>query len=957
MTEKKGFNRRDFFKIIGAGSAVAATGCAEELPEKLVPYVSQPDEVISGVANWYVTNCGQCSVGCGLTVRTREGRALIVEGNDNHPINKGAVCSRGISSVQVLYDPDRIKEPLVRKDGKGFETTNLDDVYVAIKEQFDLMPSGKKAFLVTRNTTGLNSELLSKLNDFQVVKYSTEEEDNYSQAVERAFGSKSQVNYSVADADYILSVGTDFLESWGSVVENTAGWAKNRGKVKNPSTMVYVGPRLSRTAGNADLFVKSSVDDQHNLLLAILGRLKSKATGAVARAISGVDGAAAEEACGIPVEKIEKLVAGLTAASRPLVLAAGPALSADTTYLSFLLNAVLKQVGKTVLVSSAPSTEARTISYSEFQEQASDAGMVAFLDVNPVFERSGGSKLKKSLSKVRTLVYLGLHLDETAAYCTHVVPMSHFLESWGDKEPRAGLFEIVQPAMQPLYETTVSETQFLMGLLGKVQGQSVSDELELLKAAWKPRLRSMSWVDLLQTGFVEQKELAKNKPVVATESVNSSVISSAEIKAISFKTSLSDGKQANCSWMQEIPDTMTTSVWGSWIEMHPSLAEKNGLSRGDIAQITTGVGAINAPVYVSEYINPGTVALPLGYGHTSFGRYANNVGVNAIDLMNEGVFVASVQRIAKNSLFDSKLVTTQGTDTQLGRHLLKYKDSKKEHAEKHGDHGKDEHHGGHHVYGHFVDGERIDMYDQMPHVQYHWGMNVDLSKCTGCSDCVTACYAENNIPTVGKDLCDEGREMSWLRMDRYFVDQYSDDPSRAEEQPVEGFMPMMCQHCSNAPCEPVCPVYATYHNDEGLNVMVYNRCVGTRYCSNNCSYKVRRFNWFRYWWPEPLTWQLNPDVTVREVGIMEKCSFCIQRIRDGKNTAKNEGREVRDGEVQTACASVCAAGAITFGNLNDKSSEVYKKSKSKLSYKVLDDHLNTQPAVTYMKRVRNNEAI
>jgi molybdopterin-containing oxidoreductase family iron-sulfur binding subunit len=401
-----------------------------------------------------------------------------------------------------------------------------------------------------------------------------------------------------------------------------------------------------------------------------------------------------------------------------------------------------------------------------------------------------------------------------------------------------------------------------------------------------------------------------------------------------------DGRAANRPWLQELPDPITKAVWGSWVEMHPVTAKKYGVKQGDAVKLSTHYGEVNAPAYVTEYVSKDVVAVPIGDGHSSYGRFATEEGGNVLQMLPDQLALkgAAVQLLStrvgvEKGPVPSKLVVTQGSDSQMDRHLARTKTLEPGHH--------DDHHDGHH--GHHDEVEHF--YDQRKHPLYHWGLAVDLSACTGCSACVVACYAENNIPTVGKDVCAQGREMSWLMIDRYY-----DGP--AEELTVT-HQPRMCQHCNNAPCEPVCPVYATYHTEEGLNAMVYNRCVGTRYCGNNCSYKVRRYNWFEFDWPEPLNWQLNPDVTKRTAGVMEKCSFCVQRINEGKDRAKDEGRVVNDGEIKPACVQSCPTEALVFGNLNDKDSKVSKLSKSDKAYKVLDHHLNTQPAVSYLENVKH----
>ena len=1057
MAEKKQFNRRDFLKIVGASTGVAAAGCAQELPEKLIPYVVAPDEIIPGVATWYSSTCEECSAGCGVLVRTREGRAVKVEGNPRHPINKGGLCARGQSSVQGLYDPDRIREPLKRDVNGAFKPISWEAAIKEIGTAVALAVStNKKVALVTKPFTGSTDAILEELSGKLPETFYRVSYDGGRAAVENlhsadSFGQEYELEYDFQRADVIVSFGANYLENWGRPAAQIRGFAKRRvpGPSGKLSKVFHVEPRLSLTAGNADHWYRNAPGTEERLLQALLQELSSgknavnsTAKGSVAFLTAESKGDSLLENTGLAQKQITKIAQSLREAGNSLVLAGGAASRGEGgRRVSALVNAInllLGNIGETVIFHArggkadrAPERSILELADS-LQKEERDTSVVFLSAVNPVYSLPSDSGIRAGLAKAGLVVAHGTHLNETTRMAQIVLPASTSFESWNDHEPLPGIFSLGQPSMQPLYKT--------LGLGDLILSIAASSELkeqntnlgdfqnfrEYIKDRWKQRVGAENfekrWLDFVEFGgsWEKRKPAAESVSYAATASLKEKVGRARPVSAgitslqlLAFETvQFAEGGFANRPWLQEIPDPMSSVVWGSWLEIHPETAKSQNISHGDTVSVSTEHGSVTSPVYITKHIHPNLVALPLGLGHRGLGRYASGVGVNPVELLaasDEGsaeLLKPDVQ-IAK-SISRTKLVEVQGYDKQVhsgtiraisakefeekvnerkgnpdaadpfylereehlpgkspsrdevasvkmhhddeDRHDEHAQDSERnlhsiDEAAAHGEpHAVEEHSEGHHDPHALGPRERPkQMYKQMTHPLYRWAMTVDLAKCTGCSACVTACYAENNVPVVGKDLVDQGREMAWLQIQRYFQDD--------EESPVAGFAPMMCQHCNNAPCEPVCPVYATYHNEEGLNMMVYNRCVGTRYCSNNCSYKVRRFNWFDYQWPEPLNWQLNPDVTVRSLGVMEKCTFCVQRIREGTNTAKDLGRPVRDGEISPACASSCPADAIHFGNLLDKDSEVREQVQSPRSYRVLDFELNTQPAVTYLATV------
>jgi anaerobic selenocysteine-containing dehydrogenase/Fe-S-cluster-containing dehydrogenase component len=999
MAEKQGYNRRDFLKIIGASTGVAAAGCGKELPEKIIPYVIPPDDVVPGVATWYAATCKECSAGCGTLVRTREGRVVKVEGNPAHPVNKGGLCAIGQSSVQGLYDPDRVREPLKRDVNGVFRPISWKEAVETISKTFSAASKdGKEIALIAKPTSASENAIIKQFEQaLPGVKYYQHQlynRDLLDQTAEESFGRNSRLHFDFSKADVVVSFGADYLETWLSPVEFTKGFSSKRvpqnGKISN---VFHFEPRLSLTAANADVWYKTKPGTEHLILQALIVEL-----GGV---VDGNKKSANEllKETEITVSQLRKVAEALKKSKgASLVIAGGCSSSgAQAKRLALLatqLNSDLGNLGNTVFVYKDET--ANSNSYGKLLElvgkckEENSKVAVAFLsDVNPVYSLPEKAEFASALAKVSLVVAHATHLDETAKLAHIVLPKSTSFEAWSDSEPLPGVFNINQPSMQPLYQTQSLGDTILAILANKniaKAPEGIGSFYDYMRVQWKKRLGDFNfeskWVELVEKGG----DWSGFKLKTATQKANAvkfpevPVFEPRGLTLVAFPTvQYADGATANRPWMQEIPDPLTSSVWSSWIEVHPETALEHGLEQGKVGTVTTDQGVVEAPVYITKNINREVIAMPIGLGRTGLGRFSSGVGANVLAVLPKDAtdgnlqFVSPRARLSK-SIATEKFVLTHGSDSQHARGLIRSvalaklgEDSIHDshvggHGDKHADpHGADPKHSDPHQTPHGAIPKKAhhdpkalgpqklpdEMYSQMNHPVYRWGMSVDLAKCTGCSACVTACYAENNIPVVGKELVERGREMSWLRIERYF-----DGPDHA---PVSGFLPMMCQHCGNAPCEPVCPVYATYHSDEGLNTMVYNRCVGTRYCSNNCSYKVRRFNWFKYEWPKPMNWQLNPDVTVRAVGVMEKCTFCIQRIREGENTAKNEGRLVKDGEIQPACASSCPADAIVFGNLKDKESQVAKKAEDPRVYKILQVELNTQPAVHYLAKVTHEE--
>lgn len=990
--QSNGISRRKFLKILGQSSALGAVGCGNSSAQKVLPYVKGQENQVKGVSIYYNTTCSECEAGCGLQVRTREGRAVMIEGNKDNPINKGGVCAIGLSALQNMYDPDRVRQPLATKVGRiaDFQAITWDEGLDRLVK--GLSPKEGKVAYVGHPGSGAKAELIKEFCSqfgIQYVPYNSISRAPEAKASELVYGTYGIPTYDLEKADTILNFGTDFLETWVSPCEFARGWADSRRK-KQPCRVIHVEPRLSLTGANADTWLMAHPGTEVRLALAILkivterGRgsgLSGEALSKIRNLVDGVDLKSVAKETGITRDKILLTAEHLLQAKHSLVLAGGAAASTvnplPLMVAANFINLVLGNVGQTINLAAT-----RKVNDGDFAELRKLIGMmrsgeVATLIVdgsNPLYNLPPSFEFEYGLKKVQLIVSLSAHIDETTKLAHLVLPASTGLESWGDGEPRAGVFTLSQPVMKPIFDTRAHGDILIQvarkgGKDGVASGHE--DFLSLLKSKWQDLYSRFGggtsskdfWLQSVERGgYFAAADSVERAPVRVQDGAfnlkfekasfgDSKLRAGEELILLPYPSVRSfDGRSANRPWLLEIPDPMSQIAWDSWVEIHPDTAKKYGIAKDDVVTVRNFYGEMNVGVVLTPYIHPGVVAAPIGHGHTAYGRFAEGNGGNVIELLPP----VTADGVGSMALFSAKvsiqrgrgkleLANVQGSDSQLGRDLAKRKliggTAAAAAYSKKDDHGAHHAHHGHH--------EPKQMYTQREHPIYKWGMAIDLAACTGCSACVVACFAENNIPVVGRQLVKQGREMAWLRIERYFDHD-------AEELHVS-FLPMMCQHCGNAPCEPVCPAYATYHSEEGLNVMVYNRCVGTRYCSNNCSYKVRRFNWTEVEFPQPYNWQLNPDVTPRSVGVMEKCTFCIQRINDAKDSAKDLGRLVEDGEVKPACVQSCPTQALTFGNLKDPESKVSKLSHDHRAYKVLDHHLNTQPAISYLEDVKYKE--
>ncbi|MFM8558968.1 MAG: molybdopterin-dependent oxidoreductase [bacterium] len=1050
------FERREFLKLVGVGVAGTAAGCAAPEAEKLIPYLVAPTGIMPGVPYFHATTCRECPAGCGAVVRTREGRAIKLEGNPNHPLGQGGLCARGQAGLQGLYDPDRVKTPL-QKDGAGWKAISWDEALALVATK--LGEAKGRSLLLTGHETGTVRAFAGEFATAVGARHVMWEPFGYEvlRAANRAtYGLDAVPHLALAAARCVIAFGADFLETFGSPVAQARGFAAMRAKRDDGAGhFVAVEPRLSTTAASADEWVAPKPGTEYALALGLAHVICNENLGSAAAERAAVKAAVAAytpdavaQQTEVPADTIGRL-ARLFAKSGPSLAIAGGVATQGTqgTALAAAVNLLTHAAGNTnrtvrfdrTLDLSGLASFAQLV--REFEGMA--AGQVDVLLVsgtNPVYATPAWSGAAEAMAKVPFKVALATAKDETAEACDLILPLSHSLESFGDAWSARGVYSLQQPAMKrlPMFDSR-SFGDALMAI-GKQAGvganwpESFHDVLrargQTLHARFgKGRDFDTFWMESLRDGGVFEDVAAApvrftaSFPFAASERQGDGPLA----LLVTASNNFYDGRGANRPWLQELPDMTSKTVWGSWVEIHPETAATLGEKQGDTLKLETSAGSVEAPAYLYAGIRKDTVAIALGQGHTSYGRYAKGRGVNALALLPQATDAAAgalayqgANVKASRGAKAMDLYEQQAEKNQHGRKiaqivpvaaLLGGAVAGHGEAAAHGEavgHGEAKGHGeaaahgssgGHdaHYPGHYPAGEHV--HDQHPsmsrpgqyteplarpegwqppahavtafepelkvrhpkhepvregsykNAKHRWAMAIDLNACTGCGSCVVACYAENNIPVVGPELMRRGREMAWIRIDRF------------EEKVAPGasdvrFVPMMCQHCGDAPCEMVCPVYATYHNPEGLNAQVYNRCVGTRYCSNNCPYKVRAFNWFEYSapekttfaFPEPLNWQLNPDVTVRSKGVMEKCTMCVQRILEGKGHAKDENREVRDGEIQTACAQSCPAQAITFGDLADPESAVHLKSFGERKYWVFQE-LNTKPGVTYLQKV------
>ncbi len=959
-------SRRDFLKYVGFSTAVASLAACEGPVVNSIPYVVKPDDIIPGIADYYASSIADGFDFANVLVKVREGRPIKIE--PNRDSKNGVTNARVQASVLSLYDNNRLRGPLA----KGAETdyTTLDK---EVQSQLaELKAKGAKIVLLSGTTASpslesLVAEFKESYGNVEHIMYDAVAEDAALNAFEKMYGTRALPDYYFGKAEVIVSVGADFLGDWQGG-NFGPGYAKGR-KPKNGkmSRHIQFESNMTLTGGNADKRIIVKPSEQ----LQVMSKLyEAIVNGKNAGASTPVDDA------------IAKAVVQIKKAGNKAVVVCGVQDENAQLLALAINNALQSQVIDVVSTKNVRQGDTMKVNQLMKDMASGTIGAVMIANSNPVYSLAKGTAFAEALKKVPLSVSFSMSANQTTEVSQYVIATPHFLESWGDVEIKKGHYSLVQPTIQPLFKSRQLEDSLLTWM-----GSDIS-YYDYMKNNWQSSLLGGgSWNKTLQDGTFT---VAQQEEVAVANEIDLSSVSSALAKTagaemeltVYAKTGLGDGQQANNPWLQELPDPITRTSWDNYLLISRIDAEKlgvsnrtvdNGALNGDVVNITAnGVTLSNVPVYVQPGQAAGSVAIAVGYGRTDL-KKDMNVGVNAYPL-SEGPFQSvTIEKTAGEHKFACVQLhhTIMGREEEITKEttLADFVSKPKEewnHAPVFSlDHQE-------------VTQDKVDLWEKFDDsLGTKFNLSIDLATCTGCAACVVACHAENNVPVVGKHEIRVSRDMHWLRIDRYYssdmtVAQGKEDGSfgsgdffeaqgEPSDAPEVSFQPVMCQHCNHAPCETVCPVAATSHGRQGQNQMAYNRCIGTRYCANNCPYRVRRFNWFKYANNNEFDFNmnnelgkmvLNPDVTVRSRGVMEKCSFCIQKTQSTILNAKKEGRAVADGEFSTACSSACPSNALVFGDVNEASSEVAHLSHDDRSFKLLD-FVGTKPNVFYQLKVKN----
>ena len=961
-------SRRRFLSLLSASAALAAgASCSKIDRGAIVPYTRRPDGVIPGVAAHYASTFQEGLAAHGVLVKTREGRPIHIEGNPEHSVSRGKTNLRAVGDLLGLYDPDRLRGP-AHKD----VPSKWDDAETALTRTLSEARLTNKPVLlltgavVSPTQKALIEDLKNALPTLRHASWEPMAPLPEIDALKALYGKAAIPMPHLDRADVILSLQADFLGSETNAPLYARDFAARRA-ISKPSDAIsrlwVLEGGMSLTGSNADERLQVRPSKMAGLAFALARLLHEMHSFTLPAGISpgdlqAIDPGALARSLGIDPSLIRILAADLARARKAALVMAGPALPPEAHIACHLLNLMLEAEGNTLDSCAAPEHPA-LLSFAELRDILKDAAAARFAaaifwDANPGYAFPDTAVWKSAVARIPETYRIGLYEDETGLECTWRLPENHWLESWGDFEVSTNYTSLRQPAMAPIHNTKQAEDLLLSCMRKLIPDvrSGRSGYLEYMKSRWRsevfpagsPASFDAFWNAALHDGGVKREPAKRIPPAMNIGPIKNALAAAKGTQAsepaaieliLSPGAGLYDGRYANNGWLNELPDPVTKATWDNPLLLSISDAQNLKLNDGDVASVSTGSATIEVPVLVQPGQSPGVATLALGYGRRT-GSVGAGIGANGYLLIrtssNAPYLLRSIKIGAQGAAPRRPVPRTQNHSRMEGRDLARSWNLA-EYAER----LKGNDSGAHHT---------ASLIPDLKFTGHKWGMAVDLSVCVGCSACVIACQSENNIPVVGPERILAGRHMHWMRIDRY----YEGDP----RNPSVRHQPVFCQQCDNAPCEIVCPVNATTHSPDGLNQMTYNRCVGTRYCSNNCPFKVRRFNFFDYtsMKKEPEILALNPEVTVRPRGVMEKCTFCIQRIQDARQKAKLELRPIADGEIQPACAAACPAGAIVFGDLNNASSRVAMLSKTNRHYRMLEE-LGIRPSVTYLADVSN----
>ncbi len=990
--EDLGHSRRDFLKMMGFGVSAAALAACEAPIRKAIPYVNKPDDIDPSIANYYASTYTNGGDYCSIVVKTREGRPIKIDGNSLSSVTRGGTSAQVEASVLSLYDNDRLRGP---KSGSAkISWEDLDkEVITKLK---DISAKGGQIRIVSN--TILSPSTKAAIEKFKAA-YPTSQHIQYDQtshfgmvkANEESFGAAVLPSYDFSKASVIVSIAADFLGSWISPVEFTKQYAETRvvnEDKRDMSRHYQFESNLSITGANADYRSQIKPSEEGAVAVQLYNLIAAKAGQGK---ISG----------GVDKPYLSKAADDLWASRGKALVVAGSndkAIQVVVNGINALLGSYESIINFALPVNYRQGDDAAMAAFVKDVEGGKIDGVI-FYNCNPVYDYPAGAKLAAALPKLALSISTSYKEEETGSLAAYKAPDHHFLEAWNDAEPKKNHFSLGQPAITPLFKSRAAQESFLVWA-----GDAKADYFEFIRENWKSRFYKGQTIDFQEFWDKSLYDGVLELPLEASASVSfAGDVASAASAIATYKSSgielviyesgnVGNGSQANNPLLQELPDPITKAVWDHYVTVSPKDANEIDFSESitKIASITANGITIKLPVLVQPGQTPGTIGIPLGYGRTKAGKVANGIGENVypfISLVNGSLSYHAVDVKFEKTSGTYQIAQTQTHNTYMGRATVVQEALLSSYKNKNWDREFQPKVSTWSDPVHKVEPGKLSMWKGHEYNNHHWGMAIDLNSCIGCGACVVACNVENNVALVGREEVINRREMHWLRIDRYYSsDAPSDDWAGVEiaaENPQVVFQPMLCQHCNNAPCETVCPVAATTHSTEGLNQMTYNRCIGTRYCANNCPYKVRRFNWFKYHDNKQFEtvntamntdlgkMVLNPDVTVRSRGVMEKCSFCVQRIQSGKLTAKKDKRPLVDGEVVTACQASCATGAITFGDINNPESKISKLLKIRpqdpekphridkitdnpRAYQVLEE-IGVKPNIWYLTKVRNRD--